>query len=98
MTNALLYKGELSSPSRYILTFHKTSYTLFLNSITDLIVRVLRCIQALFVAPRRFIADVPEVGTVTLEHSLPPLPLNRSHRTYHLVLEGGDRLLTATVQ
>jgi len=65
------------------ITFHNTSYTLFLSSITDLSVRVLTCLQALFVPPRRLIAAVPEVVTITLEHSLSPLPLNRSHRTYH---------------
>ncbi|RHN73331.1 hypothetical protein MtrunA17_Chr2g0297301 [Medicago truncatula] len=60
--------------------------------------RVLTCLQAPFIPPRRLIAAVPEAVTVTLEHSLAPLPLNRSHQTDHLALEGGDRSLTASVQ
>jgi len=80
-TNARLYKAELASPSRYILTFHNTSFTLFLSSITDLSVRVLTCLYAPFFPLRRLVAAIPEAVTVTPEHSLSPLPLICFHQT-----------------
>ena len=75
MTNTRLYKGELASLSRYT-----SLSTHFLSSINDLSV-VLTCLHAPLVPPRRLIVVVSEVVIVTPEHSLSPLPLNRSHRT-----------------
>jgi len=72
--------------------FHNTSYTVFLSFITDLSVKVLTCLQAPFVPPRRLIVAVPKAITITPEHSLPPFPLNRSHWTdqdcYLIVFHG----------
>jgi len=59
---------------------------------------VLTCLQAPFIPPQRLIAAVSGAIVITTENSLPPLLLNHSHRAVHLMLEGGDRSLTATVQ
>lgn len=68
------------------ITFHNTTYKLFLSSITNLRVEVLMCLYAPFALPRRLIAAMPEAVTDTPEHSLPPLPLNCYHQTYQMII------------
>ena len=68
-------------------------YEIFMLGKGSVTVRVLKFLQAPFVPPRKLIVAMPKAITVTLEHSLPPLRLNRSHRTNHMTLEGGDSSL-----
>jgi hypothetical protein len=93
MPRERLYKGDFASPSKLHITFHNTSYTLSFSSITELSVGVLTCLQAPFVPPQKNHRHHTGIHYRSLEHSLPPLQLNRSHRTYHLALAGGEHSL-----
>jgi len=80
-----LYKGDLASPLRYDSLSHTFLHT-YLISHTDFIVRVLTCMQTPFVPAWDCITTAPEHCVITFSTI-------RSHRTYHLALEGGDRSL-----
>ena len=93
MPRARLYKGELASPSRYTTLFTTLLRLFSLSSNTDLIVRVLTCLQAPFVSLHKTFRRRTGSNYQSSGHSTQPLRLNRSHRTDHLTLEGGDRSL-----